>query len=38
MEYDVRHDFGEKCFPEGSAVDGVESRLKCPGMQRSVVG
>ena len=28
MEYDVRHAFAAKCFPEGSAVDGVESRLK----------
>ena len=27
MEYDVRHAFAEKCFPEVSAIDGVESRL-----------
>jgi len=28
MEYGVRHAFAAKCFPEGSAVDGAESRLK----------
>jgi len=27
MEYDVGYAFAAKCFPEGSAVDGVESRL-----------
>ena len=26
MEYDVRYVFAAECFPEGSAVDGVESR------------
>jgi len=27
LEYDVGYAFAAKCFPEGSAVDGVESRL-----------
>jgi len=27
MEYDVRHAFAAKCCPEGSAIEGVESRL-----------
>jgi len=31
MEYDVRYAFAAKCFPEGSAVDGVESRLNVQG-------
>jgi len=31
MEYDVRHAFAAKCFPEGSVVDIVESRLNVQG-------
>jgi len=27
LEYDVRHAFAATCFPEGSAIEGVESRL-----------
>ena len=27
MEYDVRNAFAAKCSPEGSATEGVESRL-----------
>ena len=27
MEYDVRHAFAVKCFPAGSVIDRVESRL-----------
>ena len=31
LEYDVGYAFAAKCFPEGSAVDGVESRLNVQG-------